>query len=119
MTASGAESIEVPGGRPLVGAVGVPGDKSISHRALLLSALAEGTSTITGLSHGDDVERTRRAVEAMGAEVTTEGDRVTVIGGRARLAAPARPGRPRQLGHRDAPARRRGGHRARDHHDDR
>ncbi len=91
MTASGAESIEVPGGRPLVGAVGVPGDKSISHRALLLSALAEGTSTITGLSHGDDVERTRRAVEAMGAEVTTEGDRVTVIGGRARLAAPARP----------------------------
>jgi len=88
MTATGSESLEVPGGRPLVGAVGVPGDKSISHRALLLSALAEGTSTISGLSRGDDVVRTRSAVVAMGAEVTTEGDRVTVTGGRARLTAP-------------------------------
>ena len=91
MTGPGSETLEVPGGRPLVGAVGVPGDKSISHRALLLAALAEGTSTITGLSRGDDVVRTRTAVEALGADVTSEGDRVTVTGGRARLSAPARP----------------------------
>ena len=91
MTGPGAETLEVPGGRPLEGALDVPGDKSISHRALLLSALAEGTSTITGLSGGDDVVRTRWAVEALGAGVTAEGDLVTVVGGRHRLAAPPAP----------------------------
>jgi len=59
----------VSGGRPLRGRVRVPGDKSISHRALLLGARAEGTSVVRGLSDGDDVARTRLAVEAMGAEV--------------------------------------------------
>jgi 3-phosphoshikimate 1-carboxyvinyltransferase len=82
------ETLEIRGGRPLFGAVDVPGDKSISHRALLLSALAEGISTITGLSTGDDVTRTRRAVEALGAAVTVDGGLVTVDGGRSRLAAP-------------------------------
>ena len=81
MTGRRAETLEVPGGRPLAGAVDVPGDKSISHRALLLGALAEGTSAIAGLSGGDDVVRTRWAVEALGAGVTAEGDLVTVAGG--------------------------------------
>jgi 3-phosphoshikimate 1-carboxyvinyltransferase len=75
----------VDGGRPLRGRVRVPGDKSISHRALLLAALAEGTSLVRGLSDGDDVARTRVAVEAMGAVV--DGDRIT--GGRGRLHEPA------------------------------
>jgi len=88
MSGADHETLEVGGGRPLVGAVAVPGDKSISHRALLLSALAEGTSTITGLSGGDDVVRTRLAVEAFGAVVAEEGGRLTVDGGRARLSAP-------------------------------
>jgi 5-enolpyruvylshikimate-3-phosphate synthase len=83
------EVLEVGGARPLVGAVDVPGDKSISHRALLLSALAEGTSGITGLSGGDDVTRTRHAVEALGAIVADDGALVTVEGGRSRLSAPA------------------------------
>ncbi|HEY5108495.1 MAG TPA: 3-phosphoshikimate 1-carboxyvinyltransferase [Acidimicrobiales bacterium] len=83
------EVLEVGGARPLVGAVDVPGDKSISHRALLLSALAEGTSGITGLSGGDDVTRTRHAVEALGAIVAEDGALVTVEGGRSRLSAPA------------------------------
>ena len=55
----GARPRSVTGGAPLTGTLAVPGDKSISHRALLLAALAEGTSTITGLSDGDDVARTR------------------------------------------------------------
>jgi 3-phosphoshikimate 1-carboxyvinyltransferase len=84
-----AENLEVRGGRPLVGGVDVPGDKSISHRALLLSALAEGTSCITGLSGGDDVTRTRRAIEALGAVVTDDGALATVEGGRSRLSAPS------------------------------
>jgi 3-phosphoshikimate 1-carboxyvinyltransferase len=62
----------------------VPGDKSISHRALLLAALAEGTSTVRGLSGGDDVARTRAAVRAFGAAI--DGDRIT--GGRSRLHEP-------------------------------
>ncbi|MEY2569364.1 MAG: 3-phosphoshikimate 1-carboxyvinyltransferase [Actinomycetota bacterium] len=59
----------------------MPGDKSISHRALLLAARAEGTSIVRGLSTGDDVLRTREAVRAMGAEV--DGERIT--GGVGRL----------------------------------
>lgn len=75
----------VTGGRPLRGRVRVPGDKSISHRALILAGLAEGTSVVRGLSDGDDVTRTRMAMEAMG--VTFAGEKIT--GGRSRLHEPA------------------------------
>ncbi len=81
----------VRGGSPLSGTISVPGDKSISHRALLLAALAEGTSTIHGLSPGEDVARTVAAVAALGAEVGTDGASITVHGGRSRLHAPAAP----------------------------
>jgi 3-phosphoshikimate 1-carboxyvinyltransferase len=79
------------GGSPLNGNVVVPGDKSISHRAILLAALAEGESTITGLSTGDDVARTLQAIEALGAGVTSVGGTVTVRGGRSGLHAPDGP----------------------------
>jgi 3-phosphoshikimate 1-carboxyvinyltransferase len=78
-------ALVVVGGRPLRGPVRVPGDKSISHRALLLGALAEGTSVVRGRSPGDDVGRTEAAVRALGAAV--EGERVT--GGAGRLHEPA------------------------------
>jgi 3-phosphoshikimate 1-carboxyvinyltransferase len=74
----------VTGGRPLRGRITVPGDKSISHRALILAALAEGTSVVRGLSDGDDVARTRAAIAAMGAGV--DGEKIT--GGRSRLHEP-------------------------------
>ena len=74
----------VTGGRPLRGRVTVPGDKSISHRALILGALAEGTSVVRGLSDGDDVARTTAALEAMGTRF--EGEKI--IGGRSRLHEP-------------------------------
>lgn len=54
---------------PLVGTVKVPGDKSISHRSLMLSALAVGESNITGLLEGEDVLATAAAMRAMGAKV--------------------------------------------------
>jgi 3-phosphoshikimate 1-carboxyvinyltransferase len=79
----------VNGGVALTGTLRLPGDKSISHRALVLAALGEGTSTITGLSDGDDVLRTQQAMAAFGAEVGHDGTRVTVRGGRERLHAPA------------------------------
>ncbi|MGH9079269.1 MAG: 3-phosphoshikimate 1-carboxyvinyltransferase [Acidimicrobiales bacterium] len=81
----------VRGGRPLAGTIEMPGDKSISHRALLLAALAEGTSTITGLSPGEDVARSVDAVAALGAEVTPREAGLTVRGGRSRLHPPAHP----------------------------
>ena len=85
------ETIRVNAGRAFQGSVALPGDKSISHRALLLAALAEGTSTIAGLSDGDDVRRTLEAVRALGAEVE-EGDEATVVqGGRSRLHSPNGP----------------------------
>ena len=50
----------------------VPGDKSISHRALLLAAQAGGVSRIAGLSDGDDVYRTLEAIRALGARVSDD-----------------------------------------------
>jgi 3-phosphoshikimate 1-carboxyvinyltransferase len=82
----------VSGGRALRGRVRTPGDKSISHRALLLGALAEGTTVIEGLSDGDDVLRTLGAVGALGALVGRDpGGAVTVTGGPARLHEPDGP----------------------------
>lgn len=54
---------------PLRGSVRVPGDKSISHRSLMLSALAIGESRIEGLLEGEDVHATAAAMRAMGADV--------------------------------------------------
>ncbi|MBT8474378.1 MAG: 3-phosphoshikimate 1-carboxyvinyltransferase [Alphaproteobacteria bacterium] len=58
---------------PLVGDAHVPGDKSISHRALILGALTVGETSITGLLEGDDVLATAAAMRAFGAEVTQTG----------------------------------------------
>ncbi|MFT3733303.1 MAG: 3-phosphoshikimate 1-carboxyvinyltransferase [Hyphomicrobium sp.] len=59
---------------PLTGRVRVPGDKSISHRALIFGALATGTTRITGLLEAEDVINTARAVEALGAAARKQGD---------------------------------------------
>jgi 3-phosphoshikimate 1-carboxyvinyltransferase len=59
---------------PLTGSIRVPGDKSISHRALMLSALAVGTSRITGLLEGEDVLATAAAMRAVGARIERIGD---------------------------------------------
>lgn len=57
---------------PLRGEIRVPGDKSISHRALMLSALAVGESRVTGLLEGEDVLATAAAMRAMGATIERE-----------------------------------------------
>ncbi len=58
---------------PLTGEAQVPGDKSISHRALILGALAVGETRISGLLEGEDVIDTAKAMRAFGAEVTDLG----------------------------------------------
>jgi len=77
-----------PGGS-LAGTFSVPGDKSISHRALMLGALAVGETAITGLLDAEDVQATAAAVEALGATVA-RGDSTRVWGrGVSGLAEPA------------------------------
>jgi 3-phosphoshikimate 1-carboxyvinyltransferase len=58
---------------PLSGTAHIPGDKSISHRALMFGALAVGQTRITGLLEGEDVMRTAAAMRALGAEVIQSG----------------------------------------------
>ncbi|WP_298215739.1 3-phosphoshikimate 1-carboxyvinyltransferase [Acidocella sp.] len=58
---------------PLSGRVSVPGDKSISHRALMFGALAVGQTRISGLLEGEDVLRTASAMRALGAGITRDG----------------------------------------------
>ena len=57
---------------PLDGSLSVPGDKSISHRAVLFSAMAEGTSRITGMLDSEDVRASIEAVQKLGATVSLE-----------------------------------------------
>lgn len=64
----------------IAGELKVPGDKSISHRALMIAALSRGTSEIRGLSTGLDVVSTKGFIEKLGANVKTVGDLLTVSG---------------------------------------
>jgi 3-phosphoshikimate 1-carboxyvinyltransferase len=66
---------------PLKGVARVPGDKSISHRALMLSALAVGESRIQGLLEGEDVLATAAAMRAMGADIERGTDGVWTVHG--------------------------------------
>ena len=59
---------------PLQGRARVPGDKSISHRALIFGALAVGETRISGLLEGDDVLHTGKAMRALGAKVERTGE---------------------------------------------
>jgi len=77
----------------LRGDVCVPGDKSVSHRAIMLSALAEGTSRITGFLEGEDTRATTRIFEQMGVriEAPSPGERVVHGAGLRGLRAPNDP----------------------------
>ena len=57
---------------PLRGAATVPGDKSISHRAVLFAAMAEGTSRVSGVLDSEDVRSSIKAVSQLGARVSLE-----------------------------------------------
>ncbi len=73
--------LEILPSGPLTGRVRVPGDKSISHRALMFSALAVGTSRIEGLLEGEDVLATAAALRAMGASIARSEDGVWRVDG--------------------------------------
>lgn len=69
-----------PGGA-LKGTIRVPGDKSISHRSIMLGALAIGETRVTGLLEGEDVMSTAAAMRAMGATIEKQPDGEWVING--------------------------------------
>ena len=81
MNASPAHSRTIAARGPLRGTVQVPGDKSISHRALMLATLAVGESRVTGLLEGEDVLATAAAMRAMGAQIERGDDAVWRIHG--------------------------------------
>ena len=64
------------------GNITFPGDKSISHRSLMLAALANGESRISNLSTGADVQSTRKCLEACGIQIWDEENDVIVKGGK-------------------------------------
>jgi len=76
--------------RPLTGSIGVPGDKSMSHRALILGGMAGGETRVRGLLEGDDVMHTAGAVRALGADVARLGPGEWVVRG-APWRSPAGP----------------------------
>lgn len=69
-----------PTSTPLKGRVIVPGDKSITHRALILSALADGPSRITGYCEGEDCLNTLRAIRQLGVEIREVSEGLDVLG---------------------------------------
>jgi len=65
---------------PLRGTITVPGDKSITHRAIILSALADGEATISNYCPGEDCLNTARAMQALGISIEIADDRLRVSG---------------------------------------
>jgi 3-phosphoshikimate 1-carboxyvinyltransferase len=67
-------------GRPLRGVLRVPGDKSISHRAAMLGAIARGTTHVTGFLRAEDCLATLRCLRALGASIEERGTDLTIAG---------------------------------------
>jgi 3-phosphoshikimate 1-carboxyvinyltransferase len=86
-------TVRIEPARALVGHVAVPGDKSVSHRAVLLGAVADGSVEIEGFGRSGDTESTVRAVRSLGVDVDeTDVDRIVVHGrGLRGLSAPPAP----------------------------
>ena len=72
--------LAAPGGS-VTGRIEVPGDKSISHRALMLAAIGDGVSRLSGFLHGEDCVATLRALRALGVVITEEADGTLVVCG--------------------------------------
>jgi 3-phosphoshikimate 1-carboxyvinyltransferase len=72
--------LAVTPGRPLRGTLSVPGDKSITHRAIILSALGDGTATISGYCRGEDCLNTARAFRLLGVRIDESDERLIVHG---------------------------------------
>ncbi|HWI39983.1 MAG TPA: 3-phosphoshikimate 1-carboxyvinyltransferase, partial [Verrucomicrobiae bacterium] len=77
---SGLESRSVSPASRVAGEISVPGDKSISHRSIMLGSLATGTTTIRGFLRGEDNMATLNAFRLMGVDIRDDGETVRVEG---------------------------------------
>lgn len=73
-------SMTITPGRPLKGTITVPGDKSVTHRAIILTALAEGASTIRDYCRGEDCLNTMRAFRSLGVHIDESPETLRVTG---------------------------------------
>lgn len=74
----------------LKGTIQVPGDKSISHRAIMFGSMAKGTTTVEGFLLGDDCLSTISCFRKLGVEISLDGDKVTIVsGGEAQWQEPS------------------------------
>ncbi len=80
MSSKNRSSFQVKPGGNISGRITVPGDKSISHRALMLGAIAEGETTIKGFLQGEDTLATAKVFQQMGIEIENNSDVVKVKG---------------------------------------
>jgi 3-phosphoshikimate 1-carboxyvinyltransferase len=89
MSRSPASTLTVRQARHIGGEISVPGDKSLSHRAVLFSALADGPTVITNFLPGEDCVCTMRALQAMGVTIETDSPtRLVVTGSAGKLKPP-------------------------------
>ncbi|MCC7248637.1 MAG: 3-phosphoshikimate 1-carboxyvinyltransferase, partial [Lysobacter sp.] len=68
-------------GRPLTGRIRVPGDKSVSHRAIMLASLAEGVSRISGFLEGEDTRATAAVFERLGVRIEAPSPQSRIVHG--------------------------------------
>src|SRR2546428_891096 len=87
----GGDASVAPKVRRVGGVVRPPGDKSISHRVVMLAALARGTSELSGVLTGDDVKSTARVLRQLGAKISPIREGMAVQVSRAPLTAPRAP----------------------------
>ena len=80
MNSNSSSSFQIKPGGVISGRIIVPGDKSISHRALMLGAIAEGNTTITGFLQGEDTLATANVLRQMGVEIKNDGKIVCIKG---------------------------------------
>ena len=72
------QSMTIVPARALCGDLTVPGDKSISHRSIMLGSIARGTTTISNFLRGEDNFSTMQAFRAMGVPIEDDGQTITV-----------------------------------------
>ena len=80
MAGDAGRPLVVTPGRPLRGELQVPGDKSVSHRAAILGALASGTTRVTGFLRAEDCLSTLRCLRALGVSIDDRGDEIEIRG---------------------------------------
>ena len=73
-------SLTITPGHPLRGTITVPGDKSVTHRAIILTSLAEGVSTVSDYCRGEDCLNTMRAFQSLGVRIEETPEQLQVHG---------------------------------------